>query len=378
MNIPVMEKTRVAIASVLKPLKDSRAFYRIALSLRETNKYHLNIIGFSLKKESDQEGISFFSLFESKRTAFKRLFVGIKFLSLLIKIKPALIIVTTFELLLPAVLYKLAFGSKLIYDIQENYSLNLRHNQSARKFSKSVFLLLVNFIEFCSRPFIADYILAESCYKDEMPWIKNPVILENKFAKEIVAFPVKSFDKSQPIHFLITGTLTEVYGTLDALNWFVALVRLYPTAKLSVFGHVTIPAYGEKIREIAKGIPQVQLTLSDTPIAYEQILEAYEQADLVLLPYHQIPSISPKIPSKLYECLALGKPFLHSPNEKWSQIAAEHRAGFQVDFSDRSNIPQVIDRIINATFFERGIIKSAYWKAEEQEVLQQLIGHNLK
>ena len=50
-----MSQTQIVIASVLKPLKDPRLYYRFAISMRETNKYLINIIGFSLKKEPEEE-----------------------------------------------------------------------------------------------------------------------------------------------------------------------------------------------------------------------------------------------------------------------------------------------------------------------------------
>ncbi|WP_141107398.1 glycosyltransferase family protein [Belliella buryatensis] len=373
-----MEKTRIVIASLLKPLKDSRAFYRMALSLRETNKYHLNIIGFSTKKEDDQKDIYFYSLYESDRTALKRLFVAYKFLRLLKKIKPKLIIVTTYELLIPAVIYKVLKNSKLIYDIQENHSLNIRFNRSVSKPLHFLISPLIQFLEFCSRPFIDQYILAETCYKAEIPKLVDAVILENKFTGAYREVKPKCFELDQPLRFLISGTLTEVYGIIGAMRWFGEFVQQYPTASLHVIGHVTIPNYGEEMIRVNTSIPHVDLEISRTPIAYDRILKAYDRADLVLLPYYQIPSISPKIPSKMYECLAMGKPFLHSPNEKWKSIANQHKAGLEVDFCDLSNIPQVIDSITSSTFFEKGIVKSAYWKAQEHEALQKLIEVNLK
>jgi hypothetical protein len=373
-----MQKPRIVIASTLKPLLDPRAFYRFALSLRETNKYHLNIIGFSTKKAVDQSDIHFHSLFESKRTAFKRLFVGIKFLRLLKMIRPKLIIVTTYELLLPAVIYKVFNRCKLIYDVQENHRFNVRYNSVNSKPFQFLILPFIQLIEFGSRPFIDQYILAEVCYKEEMPWVGNAVILENKYFGEYKKVKSKRFEANQPLNFLITGTLTEVYGILEGIYWFGEFVKQYPSARLHVIGHVTMEEYGLKILEAAASISQILLDISYTPIAYERILDAYEVADLVLMPYYQIPSISPKVPSKMYECLAMGVPFLHAPNEKWASTTNQYQAGFEVDFGDMTNIPQVIDHIFNATFFEQGIVKSAYWKVQEQEVLQKLIGDNLK
>ena len=346
-----MEKPKIAIASVLKPLQDARAFYRLGLSLRETNKYHLNIIGFSLKNEPLEEDLSYFKLFDQERSAWKRFFVNIKFLGLLKNIKPKLLIVTTYELLPAALLMKFLLKYKLIYDLQENYILNVKQNKTLPNWKQNLAALWIGLVERVSKPFVDHYIFAEDCYRKEFPGIANFTVLENKFYGKIKPATFPKFEPHQVLEFLISGTLTPVYGVAEAIRWFVEILKLYPNFQLKIVGHYPLKSYGKELRELASNVPQISLEISENPVDYKQILEAYKTCDIVLLPYYQLVSISPKIPSKMYECLALGKPFIFSPNSQWKQIANRYQAGLGFEFTDLENAGVNLADFLKHTFY---------------------------
>ncbi|MCH7399224.1 glycosyltransferase [Belliella sp. DSM 107340] len=373
-----MNKPKIAIASILKPLHDARSFYRLGLSLRETNKYHLNIIGFSLKNVPSEEDIDFFTLFDSNRDNPRRLFVSINFISILKKIKPEVLIITTYELLPAAVLMKFFLKYRLVYDVQENYELNIKENKTISGWKKWLAISWVRTVQNISKPFIDKCIFAEACYQEEMPTIKNFVVLENKFFGKIKKIQTVKFDTDQPLEFLISGTLTKVYGIVDAMLWFGELVKNKPTYKLKIIGHVTIAEYGKRIEEIASKIPQIRLEISPSPIDYKEILRSYNECDIVLLPYHQLPSIHPKIPSKLYESLAMGKPFIFSPNMNWERITNRYGAGLSVNFFEPEYAKVEIEKILKKEFYTHGMDKFPYWKSKEEEKLKELLTYLLK
>ena len=47
----IMTKKVIAIISVLKPVDDTRNYEKVAASISNTNKYDINIIGFSANKK---------------------------------------------------------------------------------------------------------------------------------------------------------------------------------------------------------------------------------------------------------------------------------------------------------------------------------------
>lgn len=363
-----MQKNRVAIASVLKPVKDPRAYFRFGISLRETNKYEINIIGFSIKKETSENDIHFHTLFSKTRTDFKRILVPWYFFRKLLSIRPQVLIVTTYELLPIAVLTKWILGYKLVYDVQENHLLNISQNRTSRGLSKWLASAVIKSFESGSRPFIDHFFLAEKCYLDELPTFKPATVFENKFFNSSALISPIQFSLERPLRFLISGTITEVYGILNGIQWFKEFRKHLPNSELRIIGYCPIEEYRTRIE---KEIPSdgISLNISDSPVPYDQILDAYADSDIVLMPYWQIDSIRPKVPSKLYESLALGKVCLFSPNSSWEEISAPYDAGFSVDFQDYSGIPNVVSQLFSRRFFSKTPDISLTWKSQEAEFL---------
>lgn len=368
-----MRPIPILIASVLKPLKDPRAYYRFGLSLRETNKYQINIIGFSTKKEADEKNIKFHPLFLEKRKGFSRIFAGYIFFKVYKKERPRLSILCTWELIPSAILCKMLFGGKLVYDVQENYALNISYNRTLSGIKKWFAKNLVLLVEYFGKHFIDHYIFSEQCYKHEKIAFNPYFVLENKYFGHVPKnIPSKKLHLPN-LRFLISGTITKVYGIKEALQWFLELQQSFPEISLHIIGHCPLPDYGKMLSEMAKENKGIHFQISGQPVPYEQILEAYAATDVVLLPYHQIPSISPKIPSKLYECLALGKPFLHSPNPHWKSFAEKYQAGLEVDFSVKDQAADTMQSLLSMNFFKKDFPREAFWVQKESLQLQDLV-----
>lgn len=367
-----MEKIKIAIASVLKPLKDPRAYGRMGLSLRETNKYRINIIGFSTKKEIDEENLKFTPLFCHFRTHWKRVFMGAKFMGILLRTKPQILILSTYELMVPAILLKPFLKYKIICDLQENHALNLAHNKSQGGLKRQVSIGLVKAIESVSNPFVEHYFFAEKCYAEELRSIKNYTVLENRFHGQISPRLPRKIDPSQGLTFLISGTLTEVYGVMDGIDWFHNIQESFPNSKLIIIGYAPLHSFSKKIKHKIAGNPAIEYQISESPIPYSIILEGYKKADFSVMPYHLLPSISPKIPSKLYESLAMGVPVLISPNPIWADIFQPIRAGLSIDFMDLENASTRFSSILDHDFFLFPVPESVLWKSQEPEFLEQI------
>ena len=68
-----MKKTKVVIASVLKPIDDTRMLEKFGRSFAETNKYAINIIGIESKNTPAFEHIDFEPLKSFPRLSITRL-----------------------------------------------------------------------------------------------------------------------------------------------------------------------------------------------------------------------------------------------------------------------------------------------------------------
>ena len=187
----------ILLASSLKPVKDVRAWEKLGRSLRETNTYSLNIIGFSGKMLEQGDGINFYSSKSSFDSKWKRVISQLRFISLLVQIRPGILICCTYEYLPVAALFKKLLNFKLVYDVQENYVANLDLNPNLTAKAKARATRIIKNSE--SIKGIDLYLFAEKCYADEMPNKRPFLILENKYSG-----PIKSMKPGRP-HFECGG-----------------------------------------------------------------------------------------------------------------------------------------------------------------------------
>ncbi len=369
-----MIKARIVIASVLKPINEPRAFNKLALSLCETNKYRLNIIGFCSKNKPLVDGIQFKSIFCRSRTHPLRLLVSFKFLGEVFRYRPQLVVVTTYELLPIALVGKLLLQYRLIYDLQENYHKNVLLNQSSPKMVRAAFAWLIRFVEYMSHPFIDHYFFAEQVYAFQFSYIKKFTVLENKFAGELVSTESVPNKKST---FIISGTITPVYGVEKAIRWFIALRRENPEVTLSIVGHVPLRGFQRELEKQVAQQPNISLHLSPSPLPYPVILEAVRRAEIVLMPYETIESIASKIPSKLYESIALKKPVLISNNSLWKTIISVYPAGLAVDFSKTTEAASAYRQLLSLPLYQTEPGNEVRWEGEKKKLLkvvEQVVG----
>src|SRR5437660_1638590 len=109
-----MRKTRILIASLLKPVNDTRMYEKMGRSLAKLPDTEIHICGYQSPLPDCPE-IHFHPLFHFKRLSFNRLAAQGKYYQLLLKVKPDAIIVNTYELLLVSLTYSILFNAKLYY-----------------------------------------------------------------------------------------------------------------------------------------------------------------------------------------------------------------------------------------------------------------------
>lgn len=329
-----MPENVAVIASVLKPVDDTRLFEKLGLSISQTNKYQVNIIGFATKKLPSPPGMTFHVLFSKSRLHPSRLLAPWRFLGILMKLRPRLLIVSTPELLLPALLYKLLRKGTLWYDMQENYRLNIRYQSVYPTAIKQLLMGLVIAVEGLARPFIDQYLLAEAGYLQELRFpVGKYTVLENKF-KPLALPALKS--RSGITKFVFSGTVAVEQGILQAIKLVGDLHRLGHAVRLTVIGHIPDQALRKTLEARAAGQAQdfLEIIGGAHPLPHASILEQLQQADFGLLA-HQ-PNLSNRhcIPTRIYEFLGLGIPFVLQKHPLWEAVAAPYQAAWAIDFND--------------------------------------------
>lgn len=351
---------------------DTRLYEKLGLSLAQKNKYEINIIGFWSKNIPTIPSIKFYPIFSFKRNSLKRILSPLKYYNLLRKVKPSIIIVTTAELLIVSVIYKILFGSKLCYDVQENYYRNIKYAPTYPKSVRQGLAWIVKTVEDCSERWIDHYFLAEECYRYErnFPKEKSSVVL-NKFK------PLKPINTCQPlsklpkIRFLLTGTIAENYGIFKAIDFTNNISKIYPDISLKIVGFAPSQEIIKKVRRKIKGCSFIELETDEKPLPHEEIIDSIAEADFALLPYQPDKSIENCFPTKIWEYMAHGLPMIIQNHDKWVEYCQRHESCLPIDFN-QYNVQWVIDEILTKKFYPSGLPNDVFWESEELTLIQSI------
>ena len=366
-----MTKKVIAVISVLKPVDDTRNYEKVARSIGNTNKYDINIIGFSTKNIPNDPSIHFYPVFNFKRLSFKRLTAPLKIWKILFKLKPELIIVTTPELLIVSILNRILFGSKIIYDIQENYYRNIRFTQTYPTILRYPIALAVRTLEYTSSVFIHQFIMAENVYMEQMNFLANrSVVIENKalIPNEFIKLDHPNKEK---LIFVYSGTIAEHYGLFDAIEFIIQLKKKIESVSLVIIGFAARKKTFQKLTGIIAAHDYIKLTGGDELVPHNQILIELSKADFCLLPYKENKSTAGRIPTKLYECLVMEKPLIITSNPAWDALIKKNNAGIIHDFQ---SIPDSLILKLNKKYYGNNLSDCYAWENSESTLLSLIQG----
>ncbi|GAB2502825.1 hypothetical protein GCM10027164_38800 [Algoriphagus taiwanensis] len=265
-------------------------------------------------------------------------------------------------------------GFKLVYDVQENYTFNLDLNLGLNEDKKQKRASWIRWAEKHAR--VDLYLLAEKCYQVEMPEKKPFLVLENKFQGSQKKTHPKNFKSQTEFHFCLSGTLTPAFGAEQGIRWFQQIQKIYPKSRLTVIGHVPVSDFFQKLKSIQLESQGIEWLISETPIPHQELIDAISEADFSLLPYTLHPAIAGKMPSKLFECAALGTPVLITPNPIWERFLSPFSGGYSLDFSDLSKALFHFQKAMDLDYFSTSPSSRVYWnteKAELQEAIEKLL-----
>jgi glycosyltransferase involved in cell wall biosynthesis len=357
-----MDKKIVVIASVLKPVNDSRNYEKTAISITRSGNYQVHLVGQKVQKLPLDDSVHFVPLFSFHRLSIQRFFTNWIFLFYLFRTKPDLVIVTTFELLAPAILYKIIRRKKLIYDVQENYFRNLIYTNSFPPVIKQILAIGVRGWEYFTRPFVNHYFLAEKNYGKEFSFAKNKsTVLENKTRKESVK-PRES-RQEDIVQLLYSGTISENYGVFEAVDLVKELYKLDAKIRLKIVGFAPQKKVLEKLKLQLAGLDFITLVGGNSFVSHEEILNFIAESDFGLISYRSDKSTENCIPTKFYEYLAHRLPYLISSNPLWLGITAQYRAGIETNFL-KPDIEIILNKMKENKFYTNEPGEEIFWNED--------------
>jgi len=362
-----IKKRRIVIASVLKPVDDPRMFEKIGESLAGT--YDVHIIGYPTRSPFRPQNMSLYSLDYFSRLSISRALAPFRIFGRLIALRPALTIITTHELLFISVLYKLISGTKVIYDVQENYYRNVRYTKTFPNLIRHGLAAFVRLKERLLAPFITHFFLAEQRYVEELTFIgKSKTVLENKLVRidprNTNPLPEKN------LKLIFTGTLAESTGTFMAVDLAEKLHTVDSTINLLIIGYCADAEVLNTLRQRIKNRSFVRLVGGDQPVPHAQILQAIKHADVGIISYPPNPSTEGSIPTKLYEYLGLQLPILLIDHAPWTALCNRFNAA--VVFKPEEVIATDLLKKLHEKDFYPTPVSGIFWE-EEAPKLREVI-----
>jgi glycosyltransferase involved in cell wall biosynthesis len=316
--------------------------------------------------------IVFHPIFDFKRLSWARFFAPWKLFGILLKVKPKLIISTTFELLIVTIIYKILFGAVILYDIQENYYRNIAYNKTYPPLIRNILAIYSRGIEYFSRPFISHFILAERAYEKEFSFSKGKsIVLENKYKESGGNTKVLNRTKpvsGQPVKLLYSGTISEEYGIFEAIDLTEKLHKTDPNITLSIIGYcIKKQTLAELIKRI-KGKSFISLTGGGSLVKHEQILEAIRKADFGLVSYRPNKSTENCIPTRLFEYQAHLLPMIIQENKLWKGFCEPAQSALFINYPD-ADTSVLYRQMMQTAFYPNGPVQDIYWSSEEPRLL---------
>ncbi|MFK7953070.1 MAG: hypothetical protein AB8B73_09505 [Ekhidna sp.] len=352
----------IVIASVLKPTDDVRGYWKIAQSIAQTNNYDINIIGNEGKKVCDDKRITFHPHQVQGNSPIKRWIIRKRILVKILKLKPQLLIITTHELINISLLVKIITGCKVIYDVQENYSSNIKYLTPT--IPKLLYRRVIQLKENLSKYWISEYWLAEKCYLYELKFIKGKAkIIENKATKFI-----RKRNVSEKVKLLFSGTISEYSGVKNAINLLVKIQEKHPSTSLKIIGQIHDESLMKFLEKKQNELTNIELNISKKSIPYEDILDAIFFANIGIIGYELNEVNQNKIPTKLYEYSRYQLPFIVSENSRWSEIGALLGGAIPINF-DWPKIEKVLEKYENTSIlFPKNYPEEATWEQESNKI----------
>lgn len=355
---------KIFIVSLLKPIDDVRSFERFTLSL--VPDFQVFILGSPSRSAPNLSSqIVFFPLPFFPKTFLQRIQGIYLFAQKLLEVKPDILIIQSPELLIVGVFYKLFFGKKLIYDVQENYFNNIFYQNYYTRWQKYLLAFGVRAVENLCSWFVDCFFLAEKSYAKELRFVKKYFLIENKYA------PVKYIEhfysprKPKKLHFIYTGTVSEVYGTHRTIDLIKKLYAENQLVSLTLVGCCSDWHYWDKLQKMVFGCPYIVWKISPEPVSHGFIIEEIEKANFGILSYLPNRSTENCVPTKIYEYMAHRLPILMPSNPLWEGITEAYKASFCLDF-ENVNARNLIHKIQTFPFYEAGEIPEIVWKFDRE------------
>jgi hypothetical protein len=357
------KKKKIVIASVLKPVDETRMYGKMATSLASRG-HEVYVYGSSATQVLPHSTVALHDHRLQKRLSLHRLTIPWRLLRKWLTVKPVILIICSHELLLVALIYKLLKPVKLIYDVQENYYLNILHTPAFPAILRFPIAFYTRLKENLSATFIAHFFLAESVYAEQLGFIKNAYsIIPNT-----VTEPETTRGKNQGYsNWLFTGTLAGSTGIYKVIELVKALHSIDSTINLTICGFAPSVKEQLRIRSACSGLGYISLKGIEIPVSHSKIVEAIHQAEIGFIYYPPAKHTTGRMPTKFYEYSSWKLPILTWKDQAIANVVIDFGLGWVLN-GDESTA-EVLSKILSLPI-SKPLPHAHFWEHSEKQLFK--------
>jgi len=342
-------------------------FAKMAVTLMESGQFDVTVIGYPTISKPDFKGVDVISLPAFKRLSLQRVMARWRTFKEIWKMRPEVLIVTTHELLLHALLVKVLLNTVIVYDVQENYYRNIVHSRSFPGIISWPLALLVRLKEKLLAPSIDHFLLAERGYEKEFKFHRAGwTVIENKALETSERLP----SESRGLNLLFSGTLSESTGVFRAINIAKELHQIDAGVTLTIVGKSSIKSERERIQQEASKCDFITVTGGENLVPHSEILAAIRSADFGILSYPLSDHTRNSHPTKLFEYLNGQLPIILGDQWPWTEQYLKYRPFVFIDFENPDYHRLLND--LKSNDFYTSAPENVTWASEKEAFLQAI------
>ncbi|MEL6132305.1 MAG: glycosyltransferase [Bacteroidota bacterium] len=301
--------------TVLNPLKHTRIYYKWALSQQEMGHQVTVMAQGDHGVFTDDHGVQLIGTGLFHRLSRRRLLFAWQIRRAAREQRADLYVLHSPELLPLGKWLKNSLNTQVVYDVHEDYKANILAAAHYPQWMRRPLAQAVRRFE-CKATFWLDAVsYAEKCYDNvlNVPPEKK-FLLRNTFSFRPVQNQNPSIELPNVPYMLFTGTIAHPWGIMETLQVW-KKINAQQSLHLVVAGFAPQKEILDQIASLVAswGLgDRFTLIGGNAYVPYVDILHAIRHCAFGTALYHSQPNILGKVPTKVYEFMALKRPLLYS------------------------------------------------------------------
>lgn len=340
-----MKKPHLCHLSLLNPLLHPRIYYKHALSAKLAGHEVSIIAQGEGGPHTDDNGIHLVPLAPFARLSAERLSRKRQLLQMALAQQAEIYVLHSPELLSLGRKLKAKTGAKIVYDVHEDYHINLKHASYYPWGLRDLMAAYTRFAERQAVSWLDGVIYAENCYDNilNVP-AGQKLILQNTYTPRVASEAAALEIPPEP-YLLLSGTIAEERGLWESLASWEAINAVRPI-KLVIAGHCQLSDLLRRLhgyiaeRQIEA---QVQIIGGENYVSPANIQRLIQHCYAGMFLYRSQANLIGKYPTKLFEYLAFDQPLIYTDHPHW--VAYDQKVRLGVPWKGENNIKELLSEL---------------------------------